>query len=50
MDPMLQALSMMPMYMLGDMTINPWISVDTPAYANKNNATVSLNSGSNDYQ
>jgi hypothetical protein len=49
MDEMLQTIKMMPMYMLGDMTVNPWISADTPTYANKNNAAVTLNSGTSDY-
>ena len=39
-----------PIYLYGDMTVQPWISIDNPVYANKKNAHVLLNSGSVDYK
>lgn len=39
----------MPIYELGDATLDPWISLDTATYTMKNNQQVKLNSGENDY-
>lgn len=38
------------MYELGDMTLDPWISIDNANYAQKNGAQVTLNSGASDYK
>lgn len=39
-----------PLYKLGDMTLDPWISIDNANYAQKNGAQVTLNSGASDYK
>jgi hypothetical protein len=49
-DEFLMEMSMKSLLDFGDMTLTSWISVDNAAYAQKNNTSVSLNSGSNVYQ
>lgn len=39
-----------PLYKLGDMTLNPWISIDNANYAQKSGSQVTLNSGASDYK
>ena len=48
--PLLTAWAAQPLYKLGDMTLDPWISIDNAKYAQKTGSQVVLNSGASDYK
>lgn len=47
-DPVLKKLSQTPLYLGGDMTVNPWISIDNNTPTKPMNAPISLNTGESD--